>query len=235
MEKESKLKLYAIGYIAKDIEEDSMFVDIFPAESINTHEGELNDQSIVNTTTKDIEGNVLTIAVDKSRLITAKWLPLNQSNRVTPPNVCKGETVIIYNYAGTDDYYWNTMYAEPDLRKREKATYYFSNKGSIEDGWEDKAYTFTIDTINKYIKLHTADNDGELTTYDLTINTEEGIITLIDGKDNSVELNSDSDILTINTNMGLNINTMNIVTTSATSTHVTGAYTLKSGICNINP
>ena len=147
MKKESKLKLYAIGYIAKDIEEDSMYVDIFPAETLNTYSGELNDQTVVNTTTTDIEGNVMSIAVDKSRLITAKWLPLNQSNRVTPPNVCKGETVIIYNYAGTDDYFWNTMYAEPDLRKREKVTYYFSNKAAF--------ILFSNSLIHIFFKLET--------------------------------------------------------------------------------
>ena len=111
MLKESLLKIYAIGYVAKDIEEDSMYVDIYPAESLNTHTGELNEENIVHTTTKDVEGKVISINIDKSRLLTAKWIPINQSNRVTPPNVCKGETVLIYNYAGTDKYFWSTMYA----------------------------------------------------------------------------------------------------------------------------
>lgn len=236
MLKESLLKIYAIGYVAKDIEEDSMYVDIYPAESLNTHTGELNEENIVHTTTKDVEGKVISINIDKSRLLTAKWIPINQSNRVTPPNVCKGETVLIYNYAGTDKYFWSTMYAEPDLRKREKVTYFFSNKDSIDDEeWPEHAYTLTVDTINKVVSLKTADNDGELTTYEISLDTAEGMLTIVDGKENKIQLNSDSDTLSVSTNLAVLINTMNILTTSVSDTHVTGAFTVKSGICHINP
>lgn len=203
----SKFNLYSVGYVAKDKIEDSWDVDVYPIEHVPTVTGDPNEQIVLNNITKNINNESLSINVDKSRIITAKWLPISNSNRVTPPDVCKGETVLVYNFAGTDEYFWNTLYAEPDLRKKEKVTYFFSNKTAINDpDYLNKGYYLTVDTFNKYVKLHTADNDGELTTYDIDIDTANGILSLQDGKGNKLELNSDSDTMTIDLNHKLGIN-----------------------------
>ena len=201
MESGSKLFLYAMGYVAKDKVKDNWYVDIHPIEQITTNVGDLTDKDIIEVTTIDVHGNTISVNVDKSKVITAKWLPLDNSNRITPPDIMKGETVNIYNFNGIDGYYWNTVYCEPDLRKHEKVIYFYSNKDDIENkDYMDKGYYLTVNTYDKYIKLHTADNDGEHTTYDIDIDTKEGKLTIRDGKGNFIELDSADDKLHSNIN-----------------------------------
>jgi hypothetical protein len=202
MEKEvvTGFELYSIALVAEDKQEDSMYIKAYPMEILPTHTGSLNTNPNTKSNTKDISGGNTSININKDVVLTAKWLPLNQSNRMTAPDVCKGETIFIYNINGTDRYFWNTAYVEPDLRKREKIIYFWSNKGSIEDGddFMSKGYSLIIDTRNKVIQLHTADNDGEYTTYDLVIDTKEGSFTLVDGKGNKFNLDSKSDTFGFN-------------------------------------
>jgi len=199
--KVSKLHFYSLGYVTKDIEEDDVWLDIHPVELLPNADGVIDDIEEERITTVDIHGEVFKTKINKSFKITAKWLNGDNVNRLTAPNICKGETVRIYRYGNTDKYFWRTLYNELDLRKLEKATYVYSNKRTIQDKTLlDKVYYWTIDTINKFIRLHTDDSDGELTTYDLEINTLEGKVTLIDGKDNSIILDSDLENLNITIN-----------------------------------
>ena len=187
----SQLTIYSIGIVAKDIVEDEVAVDIFPIELVQDRTGKISDVDTIGTTTKDQSGNIISANVNKSAVITAKWLAINQANRVTPPNVCKGETVLIYRYEGSDSFYWSALISEPDIRKKEKVTYFFSNKDTVVgEDWVDKSYTVTVDTINKLVRLRTNDNDSEKAKYDITLDTKEGIFSISDGHDNSAVLHT---------------------------------------------
>ena len=214
----SELKLYSIGKVINDIIEDSLYIDVYPIEKIPNYSGSIKDEKTFNIKTKGVENNNENIVVDKSVRIKAKWVNLG-SNRVTPPMVCKGETVLLFRYSNTDRFYWIPMYNEQMIRKNEKATFVFSNRKTITpDGSElDKAYFITIDTINKVLHLHTDDSDGELTTYDFNLDTKKGILNIFDGRGNFITLNSANDELTVHTNNIINIvgdNTINRQTTN---------------------
>jgi hypothetical protein len=189
---ESKFEFYSLGYVTKDIEEDDLWVEVYPIEKTPTADGNIDALTVEDSVIRDLENNTHSIKINKTYKITAKWINESDSNRITPPNVCAGETIRIFRYAGTDKYFWSTLYNELDLRKLEKATYVYSNKRSIKNkSLLDKVYYWTIDTINKYVRLHTDDSDGELTTYDFEIDTKNGTVTLKDGKDNAIILESD--------------------------------------------
>ena len=191
----SKFKLFSLGIVTEDIEEDHLFVTVYPIEVINDYNGKINDTEIIQIKSVDINGDNKNIIINKQVKLNCKWLPIDTPNRLTPPNVCKGETVGIYKYGESDVYFWSTIYNELDLRKREKATWVFSNKGKQDATLLDKVYFFTIDTINKFIRLHTDDSDGEFTSYDMEINTEDGVFTFQDGLGNMIELDSQVNIL----------------------------------------
>ena len=221
----SRFELYSLGYVVEDILEDDLLLKIVPIELISDIDGELGD--VDKETNKNInieKENKITIKT-KDTVIIAKWVPLSETNRMTPPTVCKGETVRIFRYAETDKYFWATLYNEIDLKKREKVVYAFSNKGSIEDKSLSKnMYYVTLDTINKVVRIHTDDTDGELTTYDIEINTKDGLFTLIDGKSNMIELDSDRDKLTVTINKDIEMNAPNITMNSEVHTINTNTY-----------
>lgn len=225
----SKLEFYSLGMVAQDIAENSFEVEVFPMEITTAKGGDLNAPSTANTSSVSSTGEHSNTVVDRNRNIKATWLALGASNRITPPNVSKGETVMIYNYAGTDKYYWVTMDNEMDLRQNEKATFFFSNKkGVVTDGLLEKSYYFTVDCINKFIRLFTNKNDGEYTTWDVSINTEKGVMSIKDGKGNFIELDSSKDKLTITTLKDVEVNTKFTVVNS------TDKVTVNTKVAEVN-
>ena len=119
---------------------------------------------------------------------------------------------------------------EIDLINNEKATYFFSNKKIIDTSGNliNKGYHFTVDCINKFIRLFTSNNDEEYTTYELKINTKEGVLTITDGKSNFINLFSQEDNLVITTNKRVEVNTVEC------EVNATETATVNTKLCTIN-
>ena len=97
----SEMKKFSIGLVCKNKDLSSNFIDVYPIELITEVDGDLEeDEKILN--------------IAKSKSINAEWLPIN-TNRVTPPDVRKNETVQIYQYGETDKYYWVDLFSELDF------------------------------------------------------------------------------------------------------------------------
>ena len=114
---------------------------------------------------------------------------------------------------------------ELDLRRLEDVVYVFVNARAegIDTIDDSNSYTFNISTLNKMIKLQTADNDGELTTYKLYIDTKEGQVVLEDGRGNKVGLDSPTDTFNIKTNNEVNIEGATTVNVKSTTVNVVGS------------
>ena len=219
MDETSALTIYSLAYVAKDSIEDNPFIEVYPIEIISDATGKADAVTTQNNTTKNIDGKNINVKADKSNTINAKWINIAEANRLTAPNVNKGETVILWKF-GNDRWFWTSFYNEIDLRTREKAIWYFSNKDSITDGSKlNNAYFYAFDTINKFVQIHTDDGDGELTTYDMKIDTKNGIFNIIDGKGNEINLNSDSNTLTHNITNQVVTNATNDVTVNTKTEH----------------
>jgi phage baseplate assembly protein gpV len=109
-----------------------------------------------------------------------------------------------------------------------------SSGARSESFGRETSYWFEVDTLNKYVKLHTSDNDGELTTYDITLNTKEGSLEIKDGVGNSVLMNSSEGSLTATMNSKVTLKAPEIVldgdvTTTGTQA-IVGKATLQSGM-----
>ncbi len=167
----SQLKPYSLGIVVMDKPENSDIIKVFPSEQLPFAEGNLTKNSRMQ--------------------ITASWMRTGSSNRFTSPDVYKGETVQIYRFADTEEYFWDDLFREPSLRKKERVIYAVSNipgKGGVQS--LDTSYFVEISTKDKRVHLHTADNDGELCTYDIVLDTSKGNLTLLDGKGNIITLDS---------------------------------------------
>lgn len=212
------LEYYSLGMVAVDKLEDDNYIKVYPIEILPTVTGDpVDSKDIGITSTTNPFGEIKNSPLTKTNLITAKWLPRGNPNRASAPDVMKGETVYLYRYGGSDKYFWESMYCENDLRKNEKVIYLYSNKKEI--GPIDKNYYFTIDTKNKFIRLHTDDSDGEYTAYDIDLDTRNGVLTIQDGKKNEITLTSKDDKLLIKTNKTIEITTTDHITNNTTTTN----------------
>ena len=233
---ESKFRVYAKGYVSEDKKQDEWYVNIYPIETLPNESGDLRANTEEQAQTTDVDGNKSDTTVKKGKNITARWLGLSQSGRVTPPNVCKGEEVYIYNFAGTDKYYWDTIATEFDRRKLEKIMWAINGTPKIGNTDFKNMYYFTMDTFNSMVRLHTSNANQEHCTYDLTFDTKNGITTLEDSKGNYIQLHSANNEVNIKTNAKVNTQTKDTnMNSSQNLTVSTGQATkMSSNTTNIN-
>ncbi len=199
----SLLKPYSIGIVLEDKEGDSDMIKVMPTEQLSMFSGDLNEQKLnYNVNAPDAQGIKRTSQIEGGVEIVAKWI-FSSGNRVTAPNVKKNESVLIYRFADTDEFYWQTFMREPSLRRREHVHYAFSNLPSgVKPYDKNSSYWFEISTREKHIHLHTSKNDNEPFEYDLNIDTKIGNLSITDDIQNSITIDSKNRIITINHTSG---------------------------------
>lgn len=188
----SRLVFYSIGVVAVNKKLTSHFVEITPIEDIPYLDGEITDNfEEYEASGKDHLGKEFNVKVDTTASIRAKWLPAGNSNRITSPDVRRGEHVAIYKFGDADEYYWATLLQDKHIRRLETVIYSFSNnrEENIEDS-PTTTYFFEISTHKKLIHIHTSKNDDEPFIYDIQLDTKNGNFVLRDDDDNYIFLDS---------------------------------------------
>ncbi len=236
--RESKLKLYAIGIATADKKPGSDQLIVFPVEELVGILGDVSKATTkVTGSIPDSTGAVKHINASGQNTIVASWLPMSAGNRITAPDVYKGETVRIYRYADTSDYYWAAMFREPSIRRLEDVVYAYSNIKSGNKAFDKTtSYWINISTRNKRVQLHTANNDGEQAAYDVIIDTANGTFTVEDNLGNNLVLDSVAGTLvgTINNSITLNTKTAVINTSSDTQVNTNTAEINASSSTTVN-
>lgn len=232
----SKLRMYSIGIVVKDKIQGDNKILVTPIETLNQQE-----KGKLESTGRKFEGVVknpdskeFTSSNFSANYFVAKWISLATSNRVTAPDVRAGESVLLYKFADIEEFFWEDMKLEDDLRRLEDVTYRFGgidkgNKGNLD---KDNSYWIRVNTYDKYIKLHTSMSNGEPFGYDIEINTGSGFIKITDNSGNDITLDSPTDTITVNSDKDVNINTknaVNVVTTSLVSVKTTDVTLEASG------
>ena len=262
IDNESAYKFYSFGIVAADKERKSPYIKVVPVEQLPLSTGK-NESTVVkakgnnrpNVNRKEDKASVpmgkqtvkydvqipdhqkvsRSEKVDGDLMIIAQWTALGQSNRITPPDVRQGETVMILRVADTDEYFWITMMNEPSIRRQETVCYIF---GNIPDGtvaWDkDSSYWMEVSTHDKHIKLHTSKNDGEAAAWDLSLNTSKGILSFTDNAGNEMTLDSPNGKLTITTNTDVEVNTQKVVVNASTSCTINAPAITLNGNTTIN-
>ena len=233
----SKLNLFAVGTVASDLIVGNVEIQVHLHEIMSNVDGVIGSDNNISTNVKSSDNKVYAINMNSTGTVPAIWLK-NNSNRVTPPNVRKGEKVEVWKYADSDKYYWKSMSDELDLRRLEHVKWVFVNTSTESEARIDdsNSYSFTMSTLNKFCKLHTADNNGEFTSFDLEIDTKEGIIDVHDGRGNTIKLISKEDGFLLEVGNKIDIiagNTVNVITKDATVKADT--LTILTNKTSINP
>ena len=196
----SQLRMYSLGIVVADKVGDVDQIMVMPIEPFYMQEdGYVKDwgESHVGGL-KDILSEGFQSELTARAYIVADWLRLGDSNRATAPNVKAGETIVLYKFSDVNEYYWQDIKVEPHLRRLENVVYRYNNLSGDpgEEVTDDTSYWVRVSTRDKILHIHTANNDGEPYSYDITLNTGEGLLNITDNDGNDITLDSANDTLT---------------------------------------
>lgn len=170
-----------------------------PIESQNMLDGELKSApTAIEATGVDGAGQSFSSKAIVDSTVVATWLPWG-SNRITAPDMRRGERVYLWQAADDDKYYWTVAGLDGHLRKLETVIFAFSaSKDEGSSGLDiDKCYFLEVSTHTKAITLQTSSANGEPFEYTFQFNTAEGAVTLADDVGNYFELDSQAHKLTL--------------------------------------
>lgn len=192
MSEVSQLRVYSLAIVGANKKLDSKDIECVPLEDSPMTNGELTDSvSEVSSKASDVEGGAYETATPTSATVQATWLPIHNSNRMTAPDVRRGETVVLYRFADQDKFWWNTLKNDMDMRKLE--TVVFAISATKEESAKSDAkntYFFEWSSHKKLLHLHTSKADGEPYAYDIQINTKDGFITIQDDDGQRISMDS---------------------------------------------
>ena len=189
---ESSFKLVSIGRATQNKARASRHLNVLAVELAAATDGEVTHNPLEEVITGfDAEGHEYNVKTITTRDIDCEWLP-NEDNRVTPPDIRRGELVEIWRMADTEQYYWRCMGLRNNLRTLESVVYAWNASPEAGGGGIDfdKCYYLAISAHDGHITLGTSKANGEPFKYTLQLNTKEGSVALTDDVGNYFELNS---------------------------------------------
>jgi len=188
----TSFEIYSIGIVTKAKERNSNEIDVYPVEILPLAEGDLTLEDVVTGKTSiKVDGVDIESEAVRQKTVRAKWLPFGVSNRATPPDVMQNETVILFRYADTGNYYWTTIFSEPTIRRVETVVYVYGNEPKPDKILsKDNTHWFMVSAHDKMVWLHTSNNNEEACTYDIRLNLKEGSLTVADNLSNTITLKS---------------------------------------------
>lgn len=191
----SLLQEFSVGIVAANKPLDSNLIEVSPIESLTMLNGELTDHyEELSASGIDGSGKSYQSKAKVSATITATWIPRGQSNRMTAPDVRRGEKVQIYRLANSSKYYWDTLENSSNVRRLETVVnaYSATQEENVELN-DSNSYTQGVSTHNQYVNvIHTTKANGERFAYDIYVDTKTSKIHLKDDVGNEFLLDSPS-------------------------------------------
>lgn len=203
----SLFHVYSYGIIADNKAISSRVVNVTPIEIASMVDGEIaSNPSTLNSKGVDKDGIAYQTSVTTDNVIEATWLPFG-SNRVTPPDVRRGEPVLIWVYDSVDKYYWTCLGLRDDLRRLETVVYAINgNPNPASKGFDPEDHYFIeMSTHSKQVTFRTSNKNGEPFKYTFQFNTKEGVVTLVDDTKNFFELDTKNITMKMELNTGTKV------------------------------
>jgi len=219
----SKLRFYSIGIVAANKRLKSKEIEVHPTEELPMMDGELDDQRETHQAAgEDSSGQSYQSNVKMANSIKATWLPFGSSQRITAPDVRRGESVMIYQFGDADKYYWVTLKQDNHLRRLETVIWAFSaTKQEISQLSAENSYFLEVSTHTKTVTFHTSQADGEPFGYDIQINAKEGRIEIRDTAGNLILMDSRNTQLRMENSVGAFLDITKQIATLTTADKIT--------------
>ena len=182
----SKLHFYSYGIVGKNKDLDSDEIEVDDIENSGFDDKEITDNiTKVEGEGKDHNGKTFKTTVETTNTIKAKWLSFTETNRMSSPDVRRGEEVAIWRFGDTDQFWWTTLKQDRKLRRLETVIYGFSNlREENTKGDHTNMYWLEVSTHRKVVRFHTPKNDGEFCEWDIQLDTKNGVFTIEDDNGN---------------------------------------------------
>lgn len=191
---ESNWRKISKAYAGENLELGSKDLEVYIPEFSGFTDGEITSDLVpINTDGEDHEGTPYAVEVLTSNTIAATWRQ-NGSNRITPPDIRRGEAVDIWQYGTVDKFYWSPSGDTDNLRRLETVTWAFSNTQDedTEELDENNSYNFQVSTHQKVVSFNTSNSDGEPYTHHIQIDTKNGNMHYRDSKGNYIQVEAES-------------------------------------------
>lgn len=189
---QSQFHIESIGRSAINRLPSSPLLEVYPIETMTYVDGEITDVYNEDTVTGiDAFGRQYSIKVKMAITIEATYLPMD-SNRLTPPDIRRGERVLVWRFGDADQYYWTTTGLDDYLRRLETIVYGLSNTRdeSVTQLTPENSWFIRWCSRTKQVQLKTNRSDGESVSYEFLFDIARGIVTLKDDLGNSFMLDS---------------------------------------------
>lgn len=210
----SSLYLFSVGYVTQNKAYNSRVIQALPVESASATDGEVAHNPVQEILKGiDAKGDAYEVTGTVTRDLECEWYPF-EDNRVTPPDVRRGELVEIYRLGNSPKYFWRSMNMRNGLRTLEHVVnaYGATPKAGGSGLSFDSCYTSIISPLNGYVNFQTSKANGEPFAYTVQINTKDGVVAVQDDVGNYFELSSKETRLRLQNanNSYLNIEEQNI-------------------------
>jgi hypothetical protein len=138
-------------------------------------------------TGKDASGISYAAKTKTSITISASWLP-NSSNRLTAPNLRRGEEVMIWATADHGEYRWTPLGDDDDLRNTEVVLFGFraAKDYKTKHSRSETMYVLEINGERGFVAFSTTVDRGEYTRTCMVWDLMKGTWTYEDGVDNKI-------------------------------------------------
>jgi hypothetical protein len=188
----SKFHFYSYGKVAANKALDSIRIEFWPAEVSTGADGEITDDvQTYEAEGEDSLGGKFKLKADTTITLSATWLPFGNSNRFLPPDVRRGEPVMVFQFADdTDNLYWTDI---GDISLRRLETMILAISGCPDEDVKPTAentYFLELSSHKKAITLHTSQANGEAYSYDFQINGGDGNVVIKDNIGNYISMDS---------------------------------------------
>lgn len=196
---ESGYRLYSLGYAAvnKDSENDifSKELEIHPIEVKKFSNGELTDNAeTIEVDGKTGSGQSYSAKVNVTGSMKATWRSIGGANRITAPNVRRGEMVVVYQSADDQkEFFWDTLGNDISLRRQETMIYAIAAEGTLEKSASienDNCYFFQMSSHSKNIIFSTSKSNEEEYRYVFQLDAKNNNALLTDDDNNYFTINS---------------------------------------------
>ena len=172
----SQFRRVSIGEVLENKAIGSKEIEVKLFELSPFADGEIKSVAVeYSANGEDVHGKAYKNTLLSDHGVTATWLPYD-TNRLTAPDVRRGERVDIYQYGDTDKYYWRELGMDAHLRRLETIIIGISdnpNNDSTDEPNLDNCYFLEFSTHRKAITIQTAKSNSEEFKYTFQMNPGE--------------------------------------------------------------
>lgn len=202
----SAFRPYSLGIVAankklqdpKEPKKNNHYIEVTPVEQFSFVDGEITDnKEELEEGAPDYNDEQWKVKVTTTPSIMARWLPIGNTNRLTAPDVRRGEPVMIWRFGDADEFWWTDMLTDDKgeriTRRLETIIWAISNnaKENVADT-PDSTYWIEWSTHRQVLHIHTSKSNGEPFEYDIQLNTKDGRLVIKDDVGNYIFLDSEA-------------------------------------------